>query len=123
VRLVRLYSNQPELFEPVVFNDGFSVVLGEIRVPENRDLDTHNLGKSTLAQLIDFCLMKGRNPEFFLFKHEARFAAFKFFLEVRLPDGNYLTIGRSVATSSKMDLKRSAEPIVDADRLDSSDRD
>jgi len=123
VRLVRLYSNQPELFEPVVFNDGFSVVLGEIRVPENRDLDTHNLGKSTLAQLIDFCLMKGRNPEFFLFKHEARFAAFKFFLEVRLPDGNYLTIGRSVATSSKMDLKRSAEPIVDADRLDSSEWD
>ena len=123
MRLVRLYSNQPELFEPVVFNDGFSVVLGEIRVPENRDLDTHNLGKSTLAQLIDFCLMKGRNPEFFLFKHEARFAAFKFFLEVRLPDGNYLTIGRSVATSSKMDLKRSAEPIVDADRLDSSEWD
>ena len=38
-----------------------AVVLAEIRVPENRQLDTHNLGKSTVGELIDFCLLKGRD--------------------------------------------------------------
>jgi len=120
VRLVRLYSNQPHLFEPIEFNDGFSVVLGEIRIPENRNLDTHNLGKTTIAQLIDFCLLKGKDPSFFLFKHEDRFAGFKFFIEIRLPDGGFLTIGRAVVPGSKVDLKRSETSIPDAAELEDS---
>ena len=123
MRLVRLYSNQPQLFEPIEFNDGFSVVLGEIRIPENRNLDTHNLGKTTIAQLIDFCLLKGKDQSFFLFKHEDRFAGFKFFIEIRLPDERFLTIGRAVIPGSKVDLKRSDTPIADATKLDDSEWD
>jgi len=32
---------------------GLSAVLAEIRIPENRELDTHNLGKTTIGALID----------------------------------------------------------------------
>ena len=72
MKLNRLYSNQPRGFSPIEFNDGLSVVLAEIRVPANRSLDTHNLGKTTVGELIDFCLLKGKSPaSFFLSTRDA----------------------------------------------------
>lgn len=82
MKLRRLYSNQPSIFAPIEFNSGLSAVLAEIRVPENQMLDTHNLGKTTVGELIDFCLLKGKSSSFFLFKHGDRFAQFTFYLEV-----------------------------------------
>ncbi len=117
MRLRRLYSNQSDIFEPIRFNDGLSVVIAEIRVPANRLLDTHNLGKTTVGELIDFCLLKGKSPTFFLFKHEARFADFTFYLEIALLDGTFLTIGRSVVPGSRVDFKRSDCPLEDAGAL------
>ena len=54
MKLSRLYSNKPELFEPVEFVQDLNVVMAEIRLPENRNKDTHNLGKTTLGRLLDF---------------------------------------------------------------------
>ena len=96
MRLSKLYSNKPAVFLPITFNEGLSVVLAEIRLPENRDKDTHNLGKSTLVQLIDFCFLRSTRPEFFLVKHRARFEGFVFYLELELSPGEYLTIQRGV---------------------------
>ena len=76
MRLVRLYSNQPNIFSPIAFNEGLSVVLAEIRRDQGKRKTVHNLGKSTVARLIDFCLLKGRHSSFFLFKHEDIFANF-----------------------------------------------
>jgi uncharacterized protein YydD (DUF2326 family) len=45
-------------FEPILFNRGLNIIMGEIRLPENMEKDTHNLGKSTLASLLDYCLLK-----------------------------------------------------------------
>jgi uncharacterized protein YydD (DUF2326 family) len=45
----KLYSNRPGAFAPVEFEPELNVVLAEIRLPENRNRDTHNLGKTTLA--------------------------------------------------------------------------
>jgi uncharacterized protein YydD (DUF2326 family) len=101
-----LYSNQPEVFQNVRFDVGVNVVLAEIRLPENREKDTHNLGKTTLGRLIDFCLLSRRNTGFFLFKHEELFKDYVFFLEVQLLDGSYVTVRRSVAEASKVSLKR-----------------
>ncbi|GGM26395.1 hypothetical protein GCM10011608_08880 [Micromonospora sonchi] len=123
MRLQRLYSNRPEVFAPVTFNEGLSAVLAEIRVPANRLLDTHNLGKSTLAELIDYCLLKGKSNSFFLFKHRSLFAAFTFYLEIELPGGGYLTIGRPVDPGSKIDFKRSESSIEDITALDAPDWD
>ncbi len=70
MKLSRLYTNQPEKFAPIDFEPGLNVVLAEIRVPANKRKDTHNLGKTTLGRVLDFCLLSKRKPNFFLFKHE-----------------------------------------------------
>ena len=62
MKLSKLYCNKPDLFGPVDFRAGLNVVLAEIRQPGNRDKDTHNLGKTTLGRMIDFCFLAGRDP-------------------------------------------------------------
>lgn len=106
MKLSRLYSNEPEIFVPVEFVQGLNVVMAEIRLPENRNKDTHNLGKTTLGRLIDFVFLARRNPNFFLFKHPERFKDFVFFLEVELADASFLTIRRSVEEASRISFKR-----------------
>lgn len=106
MKLSRLYSNKPDRFAPVSFSPGLNAVIGEIRVPENRKKDTHNLGKTTLGRVIDFCLLSDRDPKFFLFKHENLFSDFVFFLEIQLLDGSFITIRRAVQEASKISFKR-----------------
>lgn len=121
MKLSRLYSNRPDVFKSIEFNDGLSAVLAEIRVPANRSLDTHNLGKTTIGELIDFCLLRGKSPTFFLFKHQATFESFTFYLEILLPSGDYLTIARPVVPGSKVDFLRSEVPLPDVTDLDISE--
>lgn len=123
MKLSRLYSNQPSIFKPIEFRDGLSAVLAEIRVPANRLLDTHNLGKTTVGELIDYCLLKGKSNKFFLFKHEDKFAAFTFYLEIQLPTGEYLTIARPVVPGSRVDLLRSEHSVPDVNAIDDLDWD
>jgi uncharacterized protein YydD (DUF2326 family) len=106
MKLSKLYSNKPELFESVNFISGLNVVMAEIRLPENKNKDTHNLGKTTLGRLLDFCLLSGRDKDFFLFKHPNLFNDFIFFLEIELLDGSFITIQRSVRESSKISFKK-----------------
>lgn len=103
MRLSRIYCNNPDIFGPIKFNPGLNVVLGEIRMPENRDRSIHNLGKTTLAKLIDFCLLLGRNKDFFLYKHEC-FQDFVFYIEIAGLSGDFVTVRRSVQQSSKIDI-------------------
>lgn len=102
----KLYSNRPAAFTPVEFEPELNVVLAEIRLPENRDRDTHNLGKTTLGRLLDFGFLAGRDVKFFLFKHLDRFEEFVFFLEIELLDGSYITVRRGVSDASKVAFKR-----------------
>ena len=106
MKLSRLYTNQEERFSPVEFGTGLNAVVAEIRLPENLDRDTHNLGKTTLARLLDFCLLSKRDSKFFLFKHEALFEDFVFFLEIELANGSYVTVRRSVKDPTKISFKR-----------------
>ncbi len=126
MKLSRLYSNQPALFEPVTFAPGLNVVMAEIRLPENWNRDTHNLGKTTLGRLLDFCFLAKREKEFFLFKHLARFQDFIFFLEIELEDASFITVRRGVAEATKISFKRhstgqqdwSGLPLADWDHQD-----
>jgi len=83
--------------------------MAEIRLLENKNKDTHNLGKTTLGRLLDFCLLSGRDKEFFLFKHFDIFKEFIFFLEIELLDGSFITIQRSVKEATKISFKKSSE--------------
>ena len=126
MNLSRLYSNNPGLFEPVDFIHGLNVVMAEIRLPENRDKDTHNLGKTTLGRLLDFGFLAKRDPKFFLFKHLDLFKDFIFFLEIELQDASFVTLRRGVGEATKISFKRheaghqdlSALPMADWDHQD-----
>jgi len=109
MRLSRLYSNRPERFAPVVFARGLNVVFAEIRRPENRRKDTHNLGKTTLGRIIDFCLLAGADKKFFLLKHAELFGGFVFFLEIELLDGSFVTVRRSVAELTRVSIRQHRE--------------
>lgn len=106
MRLSKLYSNKPNLFEPVLYNNDVNVILAEIRVPENRNKDTHNLGKTTIGRLLDFCFLSKKDPEMFLFKHFSIFQDFVFFLEIELKDKTYLTVRRSVGDPTRIGFKK-----------------
>jgi len=106
MKLSRLYSNKPNLFDTVEFVQGLNVVMAEIRLPENRSKDTHNLGKTTLGRLLDFGFLAKRDPKFFLFKHSDLFKEFIFFLEIELEDASFVTIRRSVEEATRISFKR-----------------
>jgi uncharacterized protein YydD (DUF2326 family) len=118
MKLSRLYSNRPDLFLPVEFNAGVSAVFAEIRLPENRERDTHNLGKSIFGQLIDFCLLMGKDSGFFLYRHEQHFAEFTFLLEIELGPDEFLTIRRPVSPGSEIDFLESDRSVPDANELE-----
>lgn len=126
MKLSRLYSNKPDLFEPVEFVQGLNVVMAEIRLPENRNKDTHNLGKTTLGRLLDFGFLAKRDPKFFLFKHIDLFQQLIFFLEIELEDASFVTIRRGVEEATKISFKKhearhqdlSALPLADWDHQD-----
>ncbi|HXA16373.1 MAG TPA: DUF2326 domain-containing protein [Thermoanaerobaculia bacterium] len=106
MRLSRLYSNRPVIFEPIDFVNGLNVIVAEIRLPENLGKDTHNLGKTKVGGLLDYCLLMKRDSEFFLFKHFDLFKDFIFFLEIEMDDASHVTIRRSVRENSKISFKK-----------------
>ena len=116
MKLVRLYTNKDDVFTPIQFKPGLNVILGEIRHPENLDKDTHNLGKSTLGRLIDFCLLKSREKSLFLYRHRERFKDFDFYLQIETVKNGYVTVRRSVR-SPKVDIHRHDEVDLDAREL------
>jgi uncharacterized protein YydD (DUF2326 family) len=119
----KLYSNKPDIFVPIKFTPALNVVLGEIRLPENRDRDTHNLGKTTLGRLLDFGFLSNRDKSFFLFRHLDKFDEFIFFLEIELAKGSYITVRRSVAEASKIAFKKHASRHQDFTALPDSEWD
>lgn len=123
MKLSRLYCNKPELFVPIDFRAGLNVILAEIRLPENKDKDTHNLGKTTFGRMIDFCFLAGRDNDFFLFKHEDIFDDFVFFLEIGLADATYVTVRRGVAEHTKISFRRHEAAHQDFSELSEADWD
>lgn len=123
MKLSKLYSNKPDIFGPLVFREGLNVILAEIRLPENLNKDTHNLGKTTLGRIIDFCFLSRRDPKFFLFKHEEMFKDFVFLMEVALSDSSYVTVKRSVKEATKISFKKHKESNRDFTKLAESEWD
>ncbi|MDR2367489.1 MAG: DUF2326 domain-containing protein, partial [Deltaproteobacteria bacterium] len=102
MKLSKLYSNKPQLFEPIIFSPGLNVLSPEIRLTETKEKDNHNHGKTTLGQLIDFNLLSDKNNKFLSFKHGDRFQDVILILEIELHDNNYLTISRSISEPNKI---------------------
>ena len=109
MKLSKIYTNKNDVFEAIKFNDGLNIIIGEIRHRKNKKKDSHNLGKTTLGLLIDYCLLKGRHRDFFLFKHEDKFSEFVFYLEIKLSEESYITIRRGVKNNTKVAIHKHSE--------------
>lgn len=111
MKLSKLYSNDNR-FREVIFNKNFNIVLGEIRYVDYLNRDSHNLGKSTLVDLIDFMLLKSIDKSHFLKKIKG-FEDHIFYLEIELNSGKYITIKRSVKLNTKISMKFHEERHMD----------
>lgn len=110
MKLSKLYCNDAG-FKNVRFNlRGLSVIYADVIADDaptkNKEKkNSHSLGKTKLAELIDFLFLKGVNRQHFLFKEKNGELIFKdhtFYLELLLNSGRYLTIRRSVAAPTKI---------------------
>ncbi len=118
MKLSKIYSNQSKLFPPINFHDGLNVIFGKVLHPTNNLKDSHNLGKSTLIELIDFLLLKETLTNHFLTVNHTRFVDFVFYLELQTDDGQFLTIRRSIETASKICFKKHSARGQDFSTLD-----
>mgnify|MGYP000893401907 CR=1 FL=1 len=129
MQLSRLYTNLDEVFAPIHFNAGaaskrLNVVFAEVTRKKTKDGDSHNLGKTTLIEVLDFLLLKDiTSTDHFLERHRERFGDFVFYLEVALHGGGYATVRRPVIEPTKISLLRSKVTVADARSIDAADWD
>lgn len=118
MKLISLYSNNEKVFSRMDFKKGVNAIIGEVKNErfslKSEQKHSHNLGKSTLAQIIDFCLINDHNNSFLL-KNNA-FLGWEFYLEIHLNSNQktemdeYVTIRRCVNSASKISFKRHSNP-------------
>jgi len=110
MKLSKLYCNQP--FQNIEFNlenGGLNVILADVK-KKSDDTNTHNLGKSTLLDLIDFLLLRDTKKEHWLLSTtdgngQRIFENYVFYLEILLNSGKFLTIKRAVNETTKISFK------------------
>ncbi|WP_396143738.1 DUF2326 domain-containing protein [Flavobacterium sp.] len=114
MKLSKLYSNDSR-FKNIAFNlNGLSVVYADVLTELKEKKNSHDLGKTKLAELIDYLLIKQIDKNHFLLKikdanGKSTFIDHIFFLEVLLNDGRYLTIKRAIDNHSKTSISISNE--------------
>jgi uncharacterized protein YydD (DUF2326 family) len=103
MKLSKLYCNQPG-FKNIRFNlNGINVVYADVKTEIKEKKNSHDLGKTKLAELIDFLFLKKITSQHFLLKHEKEhFQNHIFYLEILLNSGQYLTIKRAVKNNTKI---------------------
>lgn len=111
MRLSRLYCNDNR-FHNIPFNEGLNVVLGRVCKRDEVQKDSHNLGKSTLIEVLDFLLLKNIDKNHFFKKYSPLFDEHIFYLEIALNDGTFLTIRRSVSEPTRISFKRSEATMI-----------
>lgn len=69
MKLSKLYCNDKR-FKTVYFKEGFNLILGSVN-NKNKN-DTHNLGKTTLVEIINYMLLK-KNTHFLVERQKKKF--------------------------------------------------
>ena len=108
MKLSKLYSNN-ENFKSILFNDDINFILSE----------DHSVGKSTLFDLLDFCLLKGNKS----FLAREQFSDYIFYLELKINNSKYLTIKRPTAGRANIECKitESSAMLLDIEEFDIKD--
>ncbi len=105
MKLSKLYCNHKD-FKNITFKlKGLNVVYADVTDVEKKQ-NSHCLGKTRLAQLIDFMFLKKIDKKHFLFKkkedNQLFFEHHIFYLEILLNNDNFLTIKRGVKNNTKI---------------------
>ncbi len=94
--LKKLYSEPSRLFQPVEFKNGINFIFGKKHTAKDTKESLNGIGKSTLLDLIDFCLLSGFSKQNTrLYKEKKRLTNHKIVLEFEIKDIHYI-IKRSV---------------------------
>ena len=109
MQLSKLYTNQLN-FKNIKFNlNGLNIVYAEVKTELKEKKNSHDLGKTKLAEIIDFLFLKEINKKHFLLKLKKNgksiFEEYIFYLEIYLNSGKYLTIKRGVNENTKISFK------------------
>jgi uncharacterized protein YydD (DUF2326 family) len=89
--LKKLYSEPSRLFEPIKFKNGINFIFGKKHTAKNTKESLNGIGKSTLLDLIDFCLLSDfskKNTR--LYKERRRLTNHKIVLEFEIQGIHYL---------------------------------
>ncbi|MDP2001646.1 MAG: DUF2326 domain-containing protein [Desulfurivibrionaceae bacterium] len=114
MKLSHLYTNESATFAPIRFRKDINVILARIQHPKENEKTGHNLGKTLLIDVIDFCLLKDVGKKgHFLKTREDLFGQLVFFLELGLHSGGFVTVRRPVREATSIAFKRHADPHQD----------
>lgn len=106
MQLSKLYTNQSG-FKSIKFNlNSLNVIYAEVRSDPKEKKNSHDLGKTKFAELIDFLFLKEIDKKHFLLKikNEGRsiFEDYIFYLEIYTNSGRFVTIKRGVNENTKI---------------------
>jgi uncharacterized protein YydD (DUF2326 family) len=105
MKLASLYSNLDELFPRIVFKEGLNVIFGLVKDKNLSNKDSHNLGKTFLISVIEFCLLSDIKDDHPFRKHKEQFLHFVFYLEIETNSGRHITIRRAVSSYNKASIR------------------
>jgi uncharacterized protein YydD (DUF2326 family) len=115
MKLSLLYTNQEDIFPTISFYEGLNVVFAKVKEPELKDRDSHNLGKTFLSHVMDYCLLANIDKTHPFKDREDLFGDFIFYLEVKSNSGRYVTIQRKVMgrNTIRIDVSDVSRKLVD----------
>jgi hypothetical protein len=89
MKISKLYSNNAN-FKSIIFDKGMNFILS----------NDHNVGKSSLLKLIDFCLLGNKS-----FLSQEQFSNDIFYIEVQIGSNQFITIKRPTIGGKNIELK------------------
>jgi uncharacterized protein YydD (DUF2326 family) len=104
LKLSKIYSDSESIFPKIKFHDGLNIVFASVSKGSEKK-DSHSLGKTILADLLDYMLLKEPKKGFFI--KRPVFSNFLFYLEIQTSEQLFVTIRRKsggkifIQTSSK----------------------
>lgn len=101
MKISKIYSNKN--FKNIEFNERFNAIVAFIE--SDKKEDTHNLGKTSLIRVIDFLLLSNFDKNTDKLLGNDIFTGQEFYGELKLNDGKYLIIKRSINTPTKISFK------------------
>ncbi|PQJ82514.1 DUF2326 domain-containing protein [Polaribacter glomeratus] len=101
MKISKIYSNKN--FKNIEFNEKFNAIVASKQSIEKKD--THGLGKSTLIRIIDFLLISSYNKNTDKLLGNNLFIGQEFYIELKLNNGKYLVIKRSINSATKIFFK------------------